>query len=142
MSYVKTPWVALKNDDILDAISEALAKVNMVDDLKAAYTHLSNKPNVAEMIRDHLLKGTEIGKIHFYDLINKNWDSLPDGLYAELKEISVLSDAPPEYLLNYGCKYETVFANAPTGPLDHLDFTLICSLWRDTSLSNLHFTFT
>ncbi len=142
MPYVKTPWVALKNDDILDAINEVLAKVNTNGDLKAAYSHMSQKVNLTNRIRDYLLRNTEIGKPGFYHTLNDNWESLPDELKMELKKKSALSDTPPEYLLNYGCKYETVFANAPTDPLDHLGFTVVGSLWRDTSLSNLHFTFT
>ena len=65
MPYVKTPWVALKNDDILDAINEVLVKVNTIGDLKAAYTHLSQKANVANRIRDHLLRNTAVGKTGF-----------------------------------------------------------------------------
>ncbi len=55
MPYVKTPWVALKNDDILAAINESHSKVNNNGDLKAAYLHLSQKGSLTNRIRDHLL---------------------------------------------------------------------------------------
>ncbi len=96
MPYVKTPWVALKNDDIQDAINEALSKVNTNEDLKAAYTHLNQKADVANKIRDHLLKNTEIGKPGFYHTLSNNCESLPDTLQTELKNKSALSDSPPE----------------------------------------------
>ncbi len=142
MPYVKTPWVALKNDDIQGAINEALSKVNTNEDIKAAYAYMNQNADVAKRIREHLLKNTELGEPGFYHTLSNNWEALPDKLKTELKNKSALSDTPPEYLLNYGCKYETVFANTPTDPLDHLGFTFVGSLWRDTSLSNLHFTFT
>ncbi len=142
MPYVKTPWVALKEEDLQEAMNEVVAKVKTIGGLKTTYTHLSKKASVANRARDHFLKNTEIGKLGFYRTLHDNWKSLPGDVITELGGKIVLSKAPPDYLLSYGCKYENAFAGAATDPLDHLGFTVIGSLWRDTSLSNLHYTFT
>ncbi len=141
MPYVKTPWIALKEEDIKDVINDVSTEVNNMSELNAAYMCLRKKSNITNMVKGHLLRNTEIGKLGFYHTIHNNWKSLPSDVITEVGGEIVLSNSPPDYLLNYGCKYEDAFAKAATDPLDHLGFTVIGSFWRDTSLSNLHYTF-